>query len=1083
MTAAAPFSVDIAAFDFAVLRTPLLPFDELAGWGAGLEAPAAGDDPAALAAAVDRDRELLRTRLRRLAERPEVREALFLASPSLVEGLARWRRAPDDKKGRRAEDALVRYLTRMSSRPTPFGMFSGCSVAEIGEPTRFELAPRGDYRRRSRLDMDYLFRLQEDLGRDRALRRALRYRPNTSLFRAAGRLRYAESRLRGEMHSYHLVAVDPDPFVDAVLRAAADGATVAELTRVLVATDPDGEVETEEAEEFVHELIDNQLLVSALAPVVTGADAAAELAAQLREAGEAGPVADRLDEVSATLAAFDREAPGTPPRAYRAIGDRLAELPTEVKRSRLFQVDMIKPVAAARLGPEIVEEIARGVALLYALGGRTTNDEALDRFRRDFMERYESDRPVPLLEALDEESGIGFERDRGADVSPLLEGLALPAAPDAAARLGWSAADQRLANRLGRALDRGDTELELTEADLADLVSAGDPPLSDTFAAMATVAAASAEALAAGEVRVLLRGVFGPTGARLLTRFCHADPELESRVRELVAAEEALEPEAVFAEVVHLPEGRIGNIVSRPLLREWEIPFLGRSGAPPERRIPVTDLLVTVSGGEIVLRSARDGRRVIPRLTTAHNFSAQGLGLYRFLAALQMQGTRSGLAWRWGPLEALAYLPRVTSGRVVLARAQWGIAADEIAELDRPADGERYAAVRDWRRRRGVPRWVVLPDGDHELVVDLDNPLSIDAFLSLVRDRPRAHLMELYPGPDELCVGGPEGRFTHELLVPFARRREPTRRTPPPLPRGRGWQRFAPGSEWLYARLYTGTSTSDRVLRQVVPRVVHPALGTGAADRWFFIRYGDPAPHLRLRLHGDPRRLWGGVLPALEDAVAPLLADGQVWKLELGTYEPELERYGGPAGLVLAERLFQADSEAVVEILDLLEGDASADLVWRLALVGIDRLFADLGLEGDEALGVLGIVQELFAREHRVDTRVKKQLSARLRREQAELERLLEAGDDPSHPLAPALAAFGRRSEALAPVVAELDAGIAAGRVELSLAQLAPSYSHMFVNRLVRSDARAHEMVLYDFLVRLRHSRRMRARALAGSGR
>ncbi|HEX6202965.1 MAG TPA: thiopeptide-type bacteriocin biosynthesis protein, partial [Thermoanaerobaculia bacterium] len=427
------------------------------------------------------------------------------------------------------------------------------------------------------------------------------------------------------------------------------------------------------------------------------------------------------------------------------------------------------------------------------------------------------------------------------------------------------------------------------------------------------------------------------------------------------------------------------------------------------------------------------------------------------------------------------FLPRVTSGRLVLCRARWALSAAEVAALDAAGDADRYAAVQAWRRRRRVPRWVVLPEGDNELAVDLDNALAVDAFLALVRGRPAAQVTELYPGPEELCAESPEGRFTHEVVVPFVRRREPTHWRPrPPVVVTPGVERgFPPGSEWLTAKLYTGTATADRVLRQVVPRVVPPALASGAADGWFFLRYGDPDWHLRLRLHGPPERLCAETLPALREAVAPLLADGQVWKMELATYEREVERYGGPVGVVLAERVFQADSEAAVAVLDLLEGDGSADVAWRLALAGIDRLLADLGLDDDAALAVLESMQASFAREHRADGRLKKQMSDRLRGEQADLERLLAAGDDPAHPFAPALAVLARRSRALAPIVAELSAEIAAGRVGLSMAELAPSFAHMSVNRLLRSNPRAHELVLYDLLLRLAQGRRMRRRALA----
>jgi len=171
---------ELADSGFFALRTPLLPFEELEAFGEGLESHAVAaqaGDPEALAgdsevlkAALARDRALLRERLRALLARPEVAEAVFLASPSLADGLAAWQADPDSKKGRRAEQALVRYVLRMTARATPFGLFAGCSVGRLGGPTRLALPPRAAYRRHTRLDMDYLFALTEDLGRDPALR-------------------------------------------------------------------------------------------------------------------------------------------------------------------------------------------------------------------------------------------------------------------------------------------------------------------------------------------------------------------------------------------------------------------------------------------------------------------------------------------------------------------------------------------------------------------------------------------------------------------------------------------------------------------------------------------------------------------------------------------------------------------------------------------------------------------------------------------------------------------------------------------------------------------------------------------------
>ena len=85
-----------------------------------------------------------------------------------------------------------------------------------------------------------------------------------------------------------------------------------------------------------------------------------------------------------------------------------------------------------------------------------------------------------------------------------------------------------------------------------------------------------------------MKGVRGPSGARLFGRFCHGDDALRAHVEAHLRAEEALRPEAIFAEVVHLPQGRLGNVLCRPALRAHEIPYLGRSGRRAGRRIPIT---------------------------------------------------------------------------------------------------------------------------------------------------------------------------------------------------------------------------------------------------------------------------------------------------------------------------------------------------------------------------------------------------------------------------------------------------------------------------------------------------------------
>jgi lantibiotic biosynthesis protein len=1039
------FRREFAPSGFFVLRTPLLPFDELDAWTQGA------------------DRQMLERRLLQAYERPELREALYLASPHLCEVLDAW----GSEHARKWLPALVSYFERAASRPTPFGLFAGCSLGEIGEQSRLELEERPHYRRHTRLDMDYLTALVRALETEAGIRQRLSFRPNSSLYRAGGRIRYAESRLDGTLRSYHLVAVDDSVELEAVLARASAGATPDELAAALAG---DG-IPVEEAKEFIDELIDAQVLVSDVQPALTGAEPVPALIEAMAGHEETAELATALRVALDSLEQLDRRGLGAPSREYRRIESLFEDQPAKPESSRLFQLDLTKP-ARATLGRAVVDEIARALELVAKLTPRVP-DDPLDRFRAAFTERYE-DREVPLVEALDEEIGIGFDVSQAAESAPLLAGIKLGSWNGAGPPL--EERDRLLLYLVGQALRDGRGELELSLSEIDELAPAQQPRLPDALEVMATVAAASQDELDRGRFRVLIRGASGAPGAGLLARFCHADDALRARVEEHLRLEEVQRPDALFAEIVHLPEGRVGNILLRPALRSHEIPFLGSSGAPPEAQLPVTDLLVSVvsdgidSGApeRLVLRSRRLGCEVLPRLTSAHKFSRSSLGVYRFLCELQRQGTVDVLTWDWGPLETLPFLPRVSSGRTVLARARWNL---ERRDLERVSD--RAETFREWSREAGLPRWIVLANEDQELVTDLRNPLSVEALLHHLRRSEQATLVELFPSPDELCVHGAEGCFTHEIVIPFVRATEgrtSNRRAPPQEAVQR---RFSPGSEWLYVKLYTGNGTADRVLTDLAEPVVQAAFDTGAAERWFFVRYADPHFHLRLRVNGDPRRLVGEILPLLHERAEPLFDDGVMWRLQLDTYERELRRYGGDEGIELSEELFWHDSEAVIGIVRTLRGDEGLDARWRLALYGVDRLLDDFGLDLERKRAWVRGCRDRFAREFDVGAQTRRVLGERYRAERKALDELLDLGEGDDHPLAPGVQLLRERSRRLGPLVERLRAR--EQRLSVSLDHLLWSYAHMHANRLLRGAYRAQELVLYDLLDRVYTSRLARA--------
>jgi lantibiotic biosynthesis protein len=1064
---------------FFVLRTPLLPVSVVTGLSAGLEASAA-QDAAGRADALMRDRARVRGRLRELVATPIVREAIAVASPDLERSIDVWLSAPDTDRGQGIERGLLRYLVRMASRPTPFGLFAGNATGTIGAPARLAVDPPTACRRLTRLDMDYLAQLAESLARDPALAAAQPYAPNSSLHRSGDRWHYVESLPVKDGRSHHLVAIDDSDALRESLDRARHGATRGALAEALV----DRHVTTDEARAYVDELIASQILVPALDCPVTGDDSLGGLIATLRGFG-GDAAADRLAAAAAALDAIDAAPLGGAVDRYDEIARGLEPLGVPITAARLFQVDLVKPGGASTLDAAILGEIVRGIDVLHRLAPKPL-DDPLARLRAAFAERYQQ-LEVPLFEVLDEESGIASALGDGQDraTSPLLDGIGF--SDPRKEVVAWTSRERGLLRRVGDVLAAGGGELELTDDDLDELGAGPPPPLPPAFAVMATLIG-TPEGVAATrpDCRVLLRSVAGPSGAALLGRFCHADPHLLEVVRSHLRAEEATDPDAVFAEIVHLPEGRIGNILARPVLREYEIVYLGRSGAPIERQLPLDDLRLSLEGDRFVLRSARLGRRVVPRLTSAHNYLGRSIAVYRFLCLLQSDRYAGSVMWSWGPLGALPYLPRVVSGRLVLARARWLVGADEIDTLRAATGAARYDAVQQWRRTRRLPRWIVLADDDNTLVVDLENIVAIDSFVQMLNDRKAATLLEWYPGPDDLCAEGADGRFAHELVIPFTRDGLTASAEAP----GDGPQERAavpattrhalPGSPWIYAQLYSGHAAADRLIAAGLGPIGRALVAKGAADRWFFVRYFEPSPHLRWRLHATSRRAQTAIRQAVEKAAADLHARGLVHRLVFDTYEREIERYGGLDALEQAETLFWIDSEAVVDVLDTLaNASAAGDARWQSALLGVDSLLADLGLEVAARLTVVARAREQWGKRLHVNADVRRDLARKFRSLEGDLAKVIERQFDSHAVLGEIASVFSDRSRRYQPVIAGLMALAEGGRLAVPIETLADSYVHMHLNRVFRAEPNLHEVVIYDFLVQLYTRRLARARHAA----
>lgn len=219
-------------------------------------------------------------------------------------------------------------------------------------------------------------------------------------------------------------------------------------------------------------------------------------------------------------------------------------------------------------------------------------------------------------------------------------------------------------------------------------------------------------------------------------------------------------------------------------------------------------------------------------------------------------------------------------------------------------------------------------------------------------------MQEVLPALDKLWLEGPGGHYYSEFIASLVlaspvRQDAPPRSVPPAQPAREAAppvRLHPPGSEWLFVKLYGPRNLEDALISGSLHTFAENAVSSGLADSWFYIRYTDPDTHLRLRFHGSPERLTSLLYPHVCEWAAALMSDGVCLRFVLDTYEQEIERFGGLAGMAAAEAIFAADSRCAAHLLRHLK--IPSEQLDRNAFLAftIDDLLAGLGLDEPERL-------------------------------------------------------------------------------------------------------------------------------------
>jgi len=618
--------------------------------------------------------------------------------------------------------------------------------------TNIQLNNINEYKRHTRFDTTFLNQLFQELLKINVINENVLFYPNTSIYKIGDHYRYVEYNIENKRRNYVLEGLRHSEYLETILNESKSGKQINDLLEMLV----DEEITKVEAKSFIEELIDNQILVSELEITVTGKDYFSNLIDRIESISEASEIYFKLLDLQKSLIKLDLKL-GNSIKLYESIIGLAKHLVPDLDTKYLFQTDTFSSLKRNTLNRNIKKQLNKVLVLFNKITLPKANGN-LEQFKRDFLSRFEDSEEIPLHLILDTETGIGYGLKKE-DSNDLLDDLIIPKVKKRYQHIAWSDFDTILQIKLIKSIEENSYTIYLNEDDFKDL-PANWRDLPDTFSSIIEIYNVNQKE------KIFINDTGGASATYLLGRFASSDKKTLNHINEIIAIENNINNDKILAEIVHLPEVRTGNILQRPAFRDYEIPYIGKASVEFKNQILVEDILVTVKNDEVILKSKKLGKEILPRLGNAHNFNSYSLPVYQFLCDLQTQNKRDVIGFGWNPIfRKYSFLPRVEFDDLILSKARWKIDVRVFKKLF--VNNELLISIEKWQEENKIPDLVELVEGDNRLLINFRNEFTTLMLLDTVKSRKEFVLEEFLFSEKEIIKDDKDHSMCNQFIVSF----------------------------------------------------------------------------------------------------------------------------------------------------------------------------------------------------------------------------------------------------------------------------------------------------------------------------
>lgn len=999
-----------------------------------------------------KDKKEIIAAIKRFYKDPVIKLALYVSSINLYHLMETWLNS-DILFDHKLNKSLLKYLLRMGTRSTPFGLFSGVSYGKLGSETNIILPSKELTKISVSLDMEYLYSIKENLLKEKEIKDNIKWYANPTLYQVGDSLKYIDYQYKGRERKFGLSVVNVTDHLQNVLEVSKKGVKIDEIAKILLQYD----VDIDEACHFIDELIEKRILISELEPVLTNGYYFEHIKNTLYSISILNDTdiikdfkeIDKKLEGLESCKAWNKEN-------FESL--KFTSIKPIFEPYMKFQLDSTKEPLNAEIDTQIIHDVENGINVLNKLN-RNSDDSTINSFRKKFFERFEYEE-IPLMQALDPEIGFNYFNPNVRDITPLVDNLNFTARNNNSKRqIDWLQRDTFLLKKILNARNSNSLHIDIKDEDIKDLKSNWDE-VPDSFTVM--ISLNSLEKEGKHEEYINLIGGTGSTAINIFSRFTHIDQTLETISKDISEVEDKLNSDSIVAEFIYMPSHtRMGNIMQQSSKRKYYIPFTGGYPKNSDNLIYVDDLMLSIKDDKFIIRSKSLNKEIKIKSTNAYNFGFDTHPVFHFLGDLQYQNLKWPLVFDWGPLAFdYGFLPRVTYRNIILSPATWHLNQNDLQKFKISNKSISSEQIDNFKVTWSLPTRFLIAEHDNHLLIDLENELSIEMLKDILSKKNTLKVIE-FLNPTNLVKNNKGESFFNEIGLLLTKKIENKTSINSSLSLGQEKKRkYITGEKWLFLKIYSGTKGADRILNDIIKNLVEKLLTEKLIKKWFFIRYADPDFHIRVRFYVENIKDNATIIELIKDKLAPFISNRIIHKVSYDTYNQELERYGFDS-IDNTEDLFFIDSQITLTVLSFIKDKPNSEQYrWLYQFLAVDIFLEDFGLSLQEKLDLMTFLDKGRRRQH-----MNQQISYKFRELKEKIYNcLLEKDEDDV--IKQITHVLKSKSETNRRVILELKKNYVSRNSEKDIYYLISNCIHMMVNRVCISRPNDHETLIYDFLLK-----------------